>query len=147
MNKLIPTKSRIFISLVGPSILAKLTWFMNGWKSENFNPNLTKLIFSINTLNHSMMSRKKKFIILSLFKVYTLNLSTLWKITVSSICSFLMTHVQKLSTPRIFWTLLPLADIGLTEDLFDRTVDAKGMKTKDSKETVKTFSNMITKKE
>ena len=32
------------------------------------------------------------------------------------------------------------------QDLFDRTVDANGMKTKDSKETVKTFSKMITKK-
>ena len=32
------------------------------------------------------------------------------------------------------------------QDLFDRTVDAKGMKAKDSKETVKTFSKMITKK-
>ena len=32
------------------------------------------------------------------------------------------------------------------QDLFDRTGDAKGMKTKDSKETVKTFSQMITKK-
>ena len=32
------------------------------------------------------------------------------------------------------------------QDLFDRTVDAKGMKTKDSKETVKTFSRVITKK-
>ena len=32
------------------------------------------------------------------------------------------------------------------QDLFDRTVDAKGKKTKDSKETVKTFSKMITKK-
>ena len=32
------------------------------------------------------------------------------------------------------------------QDLFDRTVDAKGAKTKDSKETVKTFSEMITKK-
>ena len=31
-------------------------------------------------------------------------------------------------------------------DLFDRTVDAKGMKTKDSKETVKTISKMVTKK-
>ena len=31
-------------------------------------------------------------------------------------------------------------------DLFDRTVDAKRMKPKDSKETVKTFSKMITKK-
>ena len=32
------------------------------------------------------------------------------------------------------------------QDLFDRTVDAKGIKTKDSKETVKTFSKRITKK-
>ena len=33
------------------------------------------------------------------------------------------------------------------QDLFDRTADAKGMKTKDSKETVKTTSKMITQKE
>ena len=32
------------------------------------------------------------------------------------------------------------------QDLFDRTVNAKGMKTKDSQETEKTFSSMITKK-
>ena len=32
------------------------------------------------------------------------------------------------------------------QDLFDRTVDAKGMKTKDSKETVCAFLTMITKK-
>ena len=32
------------------------------------------------------------------------------------------------------------------QDLFDRIVDEKGMKVKDSKETVKTFSKMITKK-
>ena len=32
------------------------------------------------------------------------------------------------------------------QDFFDKTVDAKGMKTKDSKETVETFSKMITKK-
>ena len=32
------------------------------------------------------------------------------------------------------------------QDLFDRTVDAKGMKTKDSKETVHAFLTMITKK-
>ena len=31
------------------------------------------------------------------------------------------------------------------QDLFDRTVDAKGMKTKASQEIVKTFSSMITK--
>ena len=32
------------------------------------------------------------------------------------------------------------------QDLFDRTVNAKGMKTKDSQETVKAFSPMITKR-
>ena len=32
------------------------------------------------------------------------------------------------------------------QDLFDRTVDAKGMKTKDSRETVRAFLTMITKK-
>ena len=32
------------------------------------------------------------------------------------------------------------------QDFVDRIVDAKGMKTKDSKETVTTFSKMITKK-
>ena len=32
------------------------------------------------------------------------------------------------------------------QDLFDRTVNAKGMKTKDSQETVKAASSMITKK-
>ena len=32
------------------------------------------------------------------------------------------------------------------QDLFDRTVDANGIKTKDSKETVKTFSKKISKK-
>ena len=31
------------------------------------------------------------------------------------------------------------------QDLFDRTVNAKGMKTKDSQKTVKAFSSMITK--
>ena len=32
------------------------------------------------------------------------------------------------------------------QDLFDRTANAKGMKTKDSQETVKAFSSMITKR-
>ena len=32
------------------------------------------------------------------------------------------------------------------QDLFDRTVNGKGMKTKDSQETVKAFSSMITKR-
>ena len=32
------------------------------------------------------------------------------------------------------------------QDVFDRTIDAKGMKTKDSKETARAFLTMITKK-
>ena len=32
------------------------------------------------------------------------------------------------------------------QDLFDRTVDATGMKSRDSKETVRAFLTMITKK-
>ena len=32
------------------------------------------------------------------------------------------------------------------QDLFDRTVDAKGMKTKDSKETIRAFLTMFTKR-
>ena len=32
------------------------------------------------------------------------------------------------------------------QDLFDRTVDAKGIKSKDSKETVRAFLSLITKK-
>ena len=32
------------------------------------------------------------------------------------------------------------------QDLFDRTVDVKGMKSKDSKQTVRAFLTMITKK-
>ena len=32
------------------------------------------------------------------------------------------------------------------QDMFDRTVNAKGMKTTDSQETVKAFSFMITKR-
>ena len=32
------------------------------------------------------------------------------------------------------------------QDLYDRTVNAKGLQTKDSQETVKAFSSMITKR-
>ena len=34
----------------------------------------------------------------------------------------------------------------IRQDLFDRTVNAKGMETKDSQETVKAFSSTITKR-
>ena len=37
-------------------------------------------------------------------------------------------------------------DLLVPQNMFGRTLDAKGMKTKDSKETVKLFSKMITKK-
>ena len=37
-------------------------------------------------------------------------------------------------------------DLLVRQDLFDRTVNARGKKTKGSQETVKAFSSMITKK-
>ena len=39
-----------------------------------------------------------------------------------------------------------VANLLIRQDLFDRTVDAKGMKTKVSKEKVPSFLTMITKK-
>ena len=51
-----------------------------------------------------------------------------------------LAYVDKLSKDKKGVKYLPVR-----QDLFDRTVHAKRMKTKDSKETVKTFSKMITK--
>ena len=103
-------QNSIFISLVRPSDSGK-TYLIHEWlKVGTIQPKFDK-IYYINTLNHSVMSYKQKMINLSLFNVYTSNLSTLWKITVPYICSFLMTHVQKFATLRSLWTLLPLADI------------------------------------
>ena len=58
-----------------------------------------------------MMSYKSKLIILTLFKEYTLSLSTLRKLTVPSICSLLVTHLQKSAPLRSLWKFLLLADI------------------------------------
>ena len=52
-----------------------------------------------------------------------------------------LTHVDKLAEDNNGLNYLLVR-----QDLFDRTVDAKGMKTKDSKETVRAFFTMITKK-
>ena len=51
-----------------------------------------------------------------------------------------LAFIDKLAKNNIGVTYMPLR-----QDMFDRTVDAKGMKTKDSKETVKIFSKSITK--
>ena len=53
-----------------------------------------------------------------------------------------LAYVDKLTKGNNVVKYLPVR-----QDLFDRTVNAKGMKTKDSQETVKAFSSMITKKE
>ena len=52
-----------------------------------------------------------------------------------------LAYVEKLAKDNNGVKYLPVRP-----DLFVRTVDAKGMKAKDSKETVKTFSKKITKK-
>ena len=52
-----------------------------------------------------------------------------------------LAHVDKLAKNSTGVKYLPFGP-----DVFDRTVDAKGMKTKDSKETVRAFLTMTTKK-
>ena len=52
-----------------------------------------------------------------------------------------LAYVDKLAKDNNGVKFLPVR-----HDMFDRTVDAKGMKTKDSKETVRSFTKMITKK-
>ena len=52
-----------------------------------------------------------------------------------------MAYVDKLAKDDNDAKYLPVR-----QDLFDKTVDAKGMRTKDSKETVRALSIMITKK-
>ena len=52
-----------------------------------------------------------------------------------------LAYVDKLSKDKNGVTYLLVR-----QDLFDRIVDAKGLKTKDLKETVKTFSKVIIKK-
>ena len=59
MNKLSSTKNRISIFLVGPSDSGK-TYLIHEWlKIETFLLKFDKFFFSINTLNHYMMSCKK----------------------------------------------------------------------------------------
>ena len=57
------------------------------------------------------------------------------------ICCIDLAYVDKLAREKngLIYSLVH-------QDLFERTIDAKGMKTKDSKKPVKTFSKKITKK-
>ena len=52
-----------------------------------------------------------------------------------------LAYVDKL--PKIYKSVKYLL---IRQDLFDRTIEAKAKKTKDSEETVRAFSTMITKK-
>ena len=52
-----------------------------------------------------------------------------------------LAYVEKLAKENNGVKYLPIR-----QDLFDRTVNARGMKTKDSQETVKAFSSMISKR-
>ena len=59
MNKLISTKNRIFVSLVGPSDSGK-TYLIQEWlKFGTFQPKFRKNNFFFNSFNHSRMSCKK----------------------------------------------------------------------------------------
>ena len=68
MNKLISTKSRVFISLVGPSETGKSQLLYNWLKIGTFQPNFGKITFFINIPNFFTMVCKKKVKTLSLCK-------------------------------------------------------------------------------
>ena len=66
MNKLIFTKNRVFISLVGPPETEKTQLIYNWRKFEHYNQSLTNFTFFINILNLFTMLCKKKLKISSL---------------------------------------------------------------------------------
>ena len=69
MNKLISTKNRVFISLVGPSETGKSQLIYNWLNIGTFQPKFDKIyVFFINILNPFIMLCKRKLKILSLCK-------------------------------------------------------------------------------
>ena len=60
MNKLISTKNRVFISLVGPSETGKSQLIYNWLKTGTFQPKFDKIYFFINILKLFMMLCKRK---------------------------------------------------------------------------------------
>ena len=68
MNKLIFSKNRVFISLVGPSETGKPQLIYNWLKTGIFQPNFGKNHFFINILNLFTLLCKKKLKISSLWK-------------------------------------------------------------------------------
>ena len=66
MSRLISTKNRVFISLIGPSETAKSQLIYNWLKIRTFQPKLDKIYFFINILNLFTMLCKNKLKSLSL---------------------------------------------------------------------------------
>ena len=67
MNKLISTKNRVFISLVGPSETGKSELIYNWLKLETFQTKFDKIYFFINIPNLFTMLCKRKLRISSLW--------------------------------------------------------------------------------
>ena len=66
MNKLISTKNRVFISLVGPSETGKSQLIYNWLRTGTFQPKFDKIYFFINIPNLFTISCKRKLKISSL---------------------------------------------------------------------------------
>ena len=111
MNKLISTKNRIFISLVGPSDSGK-TYLIHEWlKVGTFQPKFDKIYCFYQHPQPLYDVMQKEIDNLEFVQGVHFEFINSLKKKVPSICSFLMTHVQKFATLRSLWTLLPLADI------------------------------------
>ena len=67
MNKLISTKNRVFISLVGPSETGKLQRIYNWLKIGTFQAKFDKIYFFINIPNLFTMLCKRKLKVSNLF--------------------------------------------------------------------------------
>ena len=60
MNKIISTKERIFISLVGPSRSGKPHLIVDWLKFGTFQPAFDKFFFILSTISTSLYSNAKK---------------------------------------------------------------------------------------
>ena len=113
MNKLIPTKIRVFISLVGPSETEKLLLIYNWLKTGIFKPTLGKIYFfhNFSQLLHDVMQNEIEN--LEFKQGVNFELIHSFKTTVQMRCYYLMILVKRLASQKPLLTLPPLGDIGV----------------------------------
>ena len=111
MNKLISTKNRIFLALVGPSDSGKM-YLKHEWlKVGTFQPKFEKIYFTYQHPQRLYDVMQKEIDDLEFVQGVHIEFINSLKKKQYQNSSVLMTHVQKFATLRSLWTLLLLADI------------------------------------